>query len=119
MKNRLQTARDLLREDGIIAIMIGIDAYEYLKVLADEIFCSDTKNNYIGTITWRKSDNQSNIGTFSNVIDYILLYRKTSNATLNRIPLSEKAKMNIVMKTIMVSLEEEYCYIKLEEDIIK
>ena len=37
---------------------------------------------------------------------------------LNRIPLSEKAKMNIVMKTIMVSLEEEYCYIKLEEDII-
>ncbi|HCY8340053.1 TPA: site-specific DNA-methyltransferase [Staphylococcus aureus] len=92
MKNRLQTARDLLREDGIIAIMIGIDAYEYLKVLADEIFCSDTKNNYIGTITWRKSDNQSNIGTFSNVIDYILLYRKTSNATLNRIPLSEKAK---------------------------
>ncbi|MGX7031310.1 DNA methyltransferase [Vagococcus zengguangii] len=92
-KNRFEIAKDLLNEDGILAITIGVDGYAHLKLLLDEIFeISNHPNRYIGTITWRKTDNQSNIGEFANVVDYILLYRKNSNSKLNRLPLSEKAQ---------------------------
>lgn len=89
MKNRLEVAKELLAEVGLIIIIIGEDGYAQLKLLADSIFNAD---NYITTIVWRKTDNQSNIGEFANVKDYILLYRKTSDAQLGRLPLSEKAK---------------------------
>ncbi|MED4978015.1 site-specific DNA-methyltransferase [Heyndrickxia faecalis] len=93
MKNRLEIAKELLSEDGVIAVVIGIDGYAYLKVLMDQIFEVNTDyKRYIGTITWRKTDNQSNIGDFANVIDYILLYRKNGNTKLNLLPLTEKAK---------------------------
>ncbi|WP_210136612.1 site-specific DNA-methyltransferase, partial [Staphylococcus sp. GDK8D68P] len=87
MKNRLEVAKDLLADDGIIAIVIGIDGYAHLKILMDELFeVNVDSRRYIGTITWRKTDNQSNIGDFANVIDYILLYRKNSNTKLNKLP---------------------------------
>lgn len=73
MKNRLEVARELLSESGIISIIIGED-------------------NYVNTIAWRKTDNQSNIGEFANVKDYILLYKKSNLAKVGRLPLSEKAQ---------------------------
>lgn len=91
-KNRFKTAKKLLSKDGILAITIGIDGYAYLKVLLDEIFKIEKyPKRYIGTITWRKTDNQSNIGDFANVIDYILLYRTEEDNKLYNLPLSEKA----------------------------
>ncbi len=91
-KNRFEQAKRLLSNDGILAVTIGVDGYCHLKVLLDEIFdVNSNYRNYIGTITWRKTDNQSNIGDFSNVIDYILLYRKNGNAKLYNLPLTEKA----------------------------
>ena len=93
MKNRIEIAKDLLSEDGILTLTIGIDGYAHLKLLIDEIFEVDKyPRRYIGTITWRKTDNQSNIGDFANVIDYILLYRKNEDTQLNKLPLSEKAR---------------------------
>lgn len=93
MKNRLEVSKDLLSDDGIIAVVVGVDGYAHLKLLMDEIFnVSDDHRRYIGTITWRKTDNQSNIGDFANVIDYILLYRKNGKTRLNLLPLTEKAK---------------------------
>ncbi len=91
-KNRFSVAKELLADDGILAITVGVDGYNYLKILLDEIFnVAEEPARYIGTITWRKTDNQSNIGEFSNVIDYILLYRKSKKASLYNLPLSEKA----------------------------
>lgn len=91
-KNRFKIAKELLSKDGILAITIGIDGYAYLKVLLDEIFeVGKYPKRYIGTITWRKTDNQSNIGDFANVIDYILLYRTQEDNKLYNLPLSEKA----------------------------
>lgn len=93
MKNRIELSKQLLADDGIISIIIGIDGYEHLKLICDEIFnINKEPKRYIGTITWRKTDNQSNIGDFANVIDYILLYRKEPSTKLNRLPLTEKAK---------------------------
>lgn len=95
MSNRLEIAKDLLSDNGVIAIIIGEDGYAYLKLLADSVF---DNTNYITTIVWRKTDNQSNIGEFANVKDYILLYRKTAEAKLGRLPLSEKAKKEYTYK---------------------
>lgn len=41
MKNRLEVAKDLLREDGFVAIQCDDKEQAYLKVLMDEIFRSD------------------------------------------------------------------------------
>ena len=38
MKNRLEIARKLLREDGVIFISIDDNEQAYLKILCDEIF---------------------------------------------------------------------------------
>ncbi|WP_416350037.1 DNA methyltransferase [Mammaliicoccus lentus] len=93
MKNRLSISRELLSDKGIIAVVIGVDAYAHLKILMDDVFeVNKDPKRYIGTITWRKTDNQSNIGDFANVIDYILLYRKESKTKLNYLPLTEKAQ---------------------------
>lgn len=93
MKNRLLIAKELLSDDGILAITIGIDGSADLRLLADNIFDVQSEpKNFIGEITWRKTDNQSNIGDFANVSDKILLYRKNPNTKLLKLPLSEKAK---------------------------
>ena len=88
MKNRLEVARDLLTNDGFCIIIIGEEGYAHLKILSDEIFGVD---KYVGTISWRKSDNQANVGDFAKVTDYILIYKKNSGL-LNKLPLTEKAK---------------------------
>lgn len=93
MKNRLEVAKELLSENGFISIIIGIDGVNHLKLLADEVFdVSSDNKKFVGQITWRKTDNQPNIGDYANVIDFILIYRKNSNAKLKRLPLSNKAQ---------------------------
>ena len=62
---------------------------ENLRKQCDEIFGEE---NFIAQICWRRTDNQLNIGYFAKVKEYILLYSKTRNFTLGRLPLSEKAK---------------------------
>ena len=93
MKNRLEVAKELLSENGFISIIIGIDGVNHLKMLADEVFdVSSDNKKFVGQITWRKTDNQPNIGDYANVIDFILIYRKNSDAKLKRLPLSNKAQ---------------------------
>lgn len=47
MKNRLEIAKELLRDDGVIFVQSDDSEQAYLKVLMDEVF---GKNNYINTI---------------------------------------------------------------------
>lgn len=84
MKNRLEVARELLREDGAIFVQIDNSPSSlsnspelgYLLVLMDMIF---KRTNYITTLTWRKKGNASNtqngIGT---ITESILMYAKNS-----------------------------------------
>lgn len=88
MKNRLDVATELLSDEGLCIIIVGEEGYAQLKLLADNIFGED---KYIGTISWRKSDNQANIGEFAKVTDYILIYKKSSGK-LNKLPLTDKAR---------------------------
>lgn len=88
MKNRLDVAKEMLSDEGLCIIIIGEEGYAQLKLLADNIFGGD---KYIGMISWRKSDNQANIGEFAKVTDYILIYKKSSGK-LNKLPLTDKAR---------------------------
>lgn len=88
MKNRLDVAKELLSDEGLCIIIVGEEGYAQLKLLADNIFGGD---KYIGMISWRKSDNQANIGEFAKVTDYILIYKKSSGK-LNKLPLTDKAR---------------------------
>ncbi len=91
-KTRFELAKELLSQTGFLIVTIGIDGYAALKLLLDEVFnVAKEPSNYVGTITWRKTDNQSNIGEFSNVVDYILIYRRSVKAHLRKLPLSDKA----------------------------
>lgn len=90
MYPRLTLLQKLLSEEGVIFISIDDNESANLKIICDEIFGA---KNYIMTITWRRSDNQANIGKFAKVAEYIYAYSKNFNeCKLGRLPLSEKAK---------------------------
>ena len=50
MRNRLEAARDLLTEDGVIFVHCDDNEHAYLKVLMDEIF---NRENFIANIVWK------------------------------------------------------------------
>ncbi len=75
MKNRLEVARELLREDGAIFIQIDYKELAYLKVLADEIFI----DNFVQLISV-KTASPAGFKTVNpgpiDVTEYILFYTK-------------------------------------------
>lgn len=74
IKNRLEIAKELLREDGSIWIHTGEDGMHYLKVLCDSIF---TPNNFVCTIPRKTRDGKSDVPfNFSQDFDWILVYTK-------------------------------------------
>ncbi|OCX42491.1 hypothetical protein A7X81_05285 [Campylobacter ornithocola] len=76
MKNRLEIAREFLRDDGVIFVQCDDNEQAYLKVLMDEIFGRD---NFINTITC-KVKSPSGVGSgkkaFFDCAEYILCYTK-------------------------------------------
>jgi len=52
MRNRLEVARELLRDDGVIFVQCDDNEQAYLKVLMDEVF---GKDNFINTIALKVS----------------------------------------------------------------
>jgi len=78
MKNRLNIARDLLRDDGCIFIQIDFNEQAYLKVLCDSVFGHD---NFVNQIVWKRRGGKTSPDTnrLENVCDFILMYSKTQN----------------------------------------
>lgn len=77
MKNRLELAKKLLRNDGSIWISIDDDEQAYLKILCDEIF---GRNNFVCNVIWEKKYTISNdVKYFSDNHDFILVYAKDKN----------------------------------------
>lgn len=91
MKNRLELARKLLREDGTIWISCDDHESHYLKVLTDDIF---NRENFIDEIVWQRAYAPVNLKkTLSRSHDIILVYAKNFDPTftLNKLPRSAKA----------------------------
>jgi DNA modification methylase len=72
MAPRLELARELMTEDGVILISIDDNEFATLKLLCDEIFSS---HNFLGTIVWEGG--RKNDSTFISVgHDYIIAYAR-------------------------------------------
>lgn len=83
MKNRLEIAKEFLRDDGVIFIQCDDNEQAYLKVLCDEIFGRD---NFVNCIVWKRRGGSANPKNRLNVvIDYILWYSKSENYQVNHI----------------------------------
>lgn len=87
---RLKVARDLLTEDGVIAISIDDNEQENLKKICDEIF---GESNFIAQVVWERAYAPINLMKhFSVSHDYVIFYAKNKEkAVCNGIPRSEEA----------------------------
>ena len=74
IKNRLEIAKDLLRDDGLIVIAIDDEEQAYLAVLCDEVF---GRVNHIGTvIVQSKPSGRTTDSYFATCHEYLHIYSK-------------------------------------------
>jgi adenine-specific DNA-methyltransferase len=75
MKNRLEIARELLRDDGVIFVQCDDNEQAYLKVLMDEVF---GRENFVGNFIWK---NKLGGGNDSSVMvsehEYTVVFSKS------------------------------------------
>jgi len=77
MKNRLEVARDLLREDGVIFVQCDDSEQAYLKVLMDQLF---GKENFVNCIAVKMAEptgvKMAHAAIrFPKIKDYLLFYK--------------------------------------------
>lgn len=82
MKNRLELAKKLLREDGVIFVHLDKNEVHYLAILMDEIF---GRKRYVETITVVNNPRGRDYGGIANVNEFILVYKKNEDTELNLI----------------------------------
>jgi adenine-specific DNA-methyltransferase len=72
--SRLKSARNLMRDDGVIFISIDDNEQANLKRMCDEIFGEE---NFISTIVWEKRYSPQNaVKWFSESHDFLVVYAK-------------------------------------------
>lgn len=77
MSKRLEIAKILLKDDGVIFISIDENELYQLKLLSDEIF---GEQNFIGQWNWFKSATPPNLSKkIKKKIEYIIAYEKQRN----------------------------------------
>ena len=76
MKNRIESAYKLLRDDGVIFAAISDEGAHYLKVLMDDIFDME---NFIADVTWESRKSVSSDGLLSMNSNHILVYARDKN----------------------------------------
>ena len=88
MYSRLLVARSLLTEDGVIFISIDDNEVHNLRKVCDEVF---GERNFVAEVSWHRNYASANDAkTFSNVLDYIIIYRKEEEFKRNLLPRTEK-----------------------------
>ncbi|GAA7320379.1 site-specific DNA-methyltransferase [Helicobacter pylori] len=76
MKNRLEIAREFLKDDGVIFVQCDDNEQAYLKVLMDEIF---GRENFVSCITHIVKPEGRMYGQVAKTHEYILVYAKNIN----------------------------------------
>lgn len=91
MKSRLEIARSLLRDDGLISIAIDDNEQAYLRVLTDEIF---RRENFLGTIAVESNPGGRDTHTFfATSHEYCHIFAKDINrAVIKNFELTEDQK---------------------------
>lgn len=81
MKNRLEVARELLTENGVIFVHLDYNEVHYCKILLDEIF---GREFFINEIIWRRKQATSyGNSKFGITNDTILLYSRSDTYCFN------------------------------------
>lgn len=78
MKNRLEIAKELLSNEGVLFVSIDRNEYSELKLILDEIF----REGYQGTVINVSTPNGRDYGNFAQVHDYIHVYAKNKDSVL-------------------------------------
>jgi adenine-specific DNA-methyltransferase len=94
LSERFHSIHDLLAPDGSVFVHVDERMSPFVRLLLEERFGSE---NYINTITWKRSDAHSDAGQgakhFGRVTDHILYYSRTPDAQILNMqysPLSTK-----------------------------
>lgn len=90
MSKRLQSAKNLLTEKGVIFISIDDNEQATLKILCDEVFGA---NNFLACVCVKGNPRGRQSSTyFAQVHDSLLVYRKTEKAELMGFDISDEEK---------------------------
>lgn len=89
MRNRIEIAKQLLRDDGLMCLAIDDVEYAYLKVLCDDVF---GRENFLATVVVQiKKEGRTDSEFFATSHDYALFYCKNKNkAKINNLSISEE-----------------------------
>ena len=87
MKNRLEAAKGLLRDDGVIFVQCDDNEQAYLKALMDEVFGSE---NFISNSVVVINRGGRDYGGIARTHEYLLVYAKESETELNQIEERDK-----------------------------
>lgn len=108
MKNRLEVARELLSDDGVIFIQIDDNELAYLIMLMDDIFGRDKRINVISVkmseatgVKMSHADKR-----FPKLKEYILFYKKDKIRFLKPVQLPIE-KWNDEYKEILINVNED------------
>jgi len=106
MKNRLDVAKELLKDDGLIFIQINDEGHAYLKILMDGVF----ENKFVNSISVKMSDlsgpKMAHLSKkFPKLKENILIYKR-NNINLNKIT-ELKSSWDNEYKNYLENFEEE------------
>ena len=87
MKNRLEAAKELLRDDGVIFVQCDDNEQAYLKALMDEVFGAE---NFVSNSVVVINRGGRDYGGIARTHEYLLVYAKQSETTLNQIEEKDK-----------------------------
>ena len=97
MKNRLEVSKELLTDDGFIAIAIDHNELLYLGTLTDEIFGRENRVAIVSVV--HHPAGKTNDKFFATSNEYMLIYAKNKeNAKLKKLPMTEKTKKTYNLK---------------------
>lgn len=86
MKNRVQVAKNLLCEEGVLCIHVGNEEASYTQVILDDIFKRENYLNHITMSTNAASGFKATSAKIFSTANHIYLYAKNvSNCNLNKI----------------------------------
>lgn len=107
MKNRLEIAKKLLRNDGVISVHTGNEEASYIQVLLDEVFGRHNYLNHIAMSTNAPSGFKATSAKIFSTANHIYLYAKNiGQGQLNKIYV--KKEYDSAYKFYLLNPNEHY-----------
>jgi len=93
MRNRLNAAKDLLSDDGVIFVQCDDNEQAYLKILMDEIFVRD---NFISNIVWKGRGGRQDSKFIAQIHETIVSFSKNiSRLELFKVTIEDNSKYSL------------------------